>query len=272
MSHSKKLIATGNSHGIIELWNYKRKRSFHILKGHIGAITHLTFSPDDQILFSSDQVGTVRIWNLSDGSFIKQINAHQNEIETLSIDYASKSLITISDGEAKVWDFRDCKLLKVLSHPKVSALLIALGHTGLFSICGFVDGSIYLHQTLKANKIQPIQAHAQAVQALDFFKKNLVFATGSSDGNVSLWQFPSGERRQTCQSAPSGVTALAFCHQGRLLCGADDQGHLMVWDVASGALLDTVSAHSPGRISLITVADDALLSAGADGAMRQWRF
>jgi hypothetical protein len=46
----------------------------------------------------------------------------------------------------------------------------------------------------------------------------------------------------------------------------------MVWDVASGALLDTVSAHSYGKVKVITVADDTLISAGADGLMRQWRL
>ncbi|MFH7241944.1 MAG: hypothetical protein ACHWZW_03740 [Spirulina sp.] len=45
----------------------------------------------------------------------------------------------------------------------------------------------------------------------------------------------------------------------------------MVWDVASGALLDTVAAHSPGKVQVIAV-DDALLSAGADGGIRQWRL
>lgn len=46
----------------------------------------------------------------------------------------------------------------------------------------------------------------------------------------------------------------------------------MVWDVASGALLDTVAAHSSGKVYVIAVADDVLLSAGADGFIRQWRL
>ena len=172
----------------------------------------------------------------------------------------------------KVWDFREGKLIKVLSHPEASTLLLALGSTGLLTICGFADGSIGLHQTFKLTKIRLIQAHIQSVQALNFFAKNQILASGSSNGEVSLWQFPSGDRRQICQSAQGGITALTFCHQGKLLCEADDQGHLMVWDVASGALLDTVSAHSYGKVKVITVADDTLISAGADGLMRQWRL
>ena len=120
--------------------------------------------------------------------------------------------------------------------------------------------------------MKSIQAHSESVQALTISQESRTFASGSSKGEVGLWQFPSGDRRQTCQSAQSGITALTFCHQGRLLCGTDHQGRLMVWDVASGALLDTVFAHSPGNMNLITVADDTLLSAGADGCIRQWRL
>ncbi|MBD2427828.1 hypothetical protein [Phormidium sp. FACHB-1136] len=273
MSPNRKLIVTGHHHGSIELWNYKNKRRFHVLNGHLSIVTHLVFSPDNQILFSGSQDGTIRLWNLADGSFIKQIKAHDQDVETFAIDYTAKSLITIgSEGKAKIWDFREGKLLRSFPHPEASTLLLALGTAGLFSICGISDGSIQLCRTLKVEKMKSIQAHSESVQALTISQESRTFASGSSNGEVGLWQFPSGDRRQTCQSAQSGITALTFCHQGRLLCGTDNQGRLMVWDVASGALLDTVFAHSPGNMNLITVADDTLLSAGADGCIRQWRL
>lgn len=273
ISHSKKLIVTGTRSGIIELWNYKRKRSFHILRGHTGAVTHLIFSPDDQILFSSGKDGTVQLWNLSDGSFIKKIDAHDYGAETFAIDYAAKSLVTIGTGdEVKTWDFREGKLLRRFRHPEASIFLLTVSSAGLFTICGTPDGSIYLTKTLQAGKIISIQAHNQPIEALAFSQHGQTLASGSSSGEVGLWQFPSGDRRQVCQAAQSGITALSFCHQNRLLCGADNQGRLMVWDVASGALLDTASAHSPGRVQVIAIADDVLLSAGADGCIRQWRL
>lgn len=268
-----KTVATGCVHGSINLWNYKNKRNFHILKGHESTVTHIVFSPDNQLLFSGSEDGSIRLWNMSDGSSIRSFMAHDGGVTAFEICFPRKIVITSGiDGVVRVWDLRGSKLLREILHHEAPIPNIALNPTGEIAVCGVEDGSIRFCHTLRGGIVKWFTAHSKSVQALIFSQDGQTFASGSANGEVGLWQFPSGDRRQTCQSAQSGITALTFCHQGRLLCGTDNQGRLMVWDVASGALLDTVFAHSPGNMNLITVADDTLLSAGADGCIRQWRL
>jgi WD40 repeat protein len=273
ISANGKTLATGCSNGDIDLWNYKNKRNFHTLKGHIGTVSRIVFSSDNQLLLSGGEDGSIRLWNLGDGSFIRSFKAHDGKVTDFAVCHLRKLVITAgTDGVVRVWDLRESKLLREILHHEASIPVIALNATGEIVACGIEDGSMRFCHALRGGIVKWFTAHNQSIETLAFSQHGQTLASGSSSGEVGLWQFPSGDRRQVCQSAHSGITALSFCHQNRLLCGADHQGRLMVWDVASGALLDTVSAHSPGRIQLIAMADDTLLSAGADGCIRQWRL
>lgn len=268
-----KTIATGQEDGIIDLWNYKNKRRFHTLKGHTGKVSHLVFSHDSQILFSSGFDGNIMLWSLSDGSFIRSFAAHTGGVMAFEVCHLRKLLITAGgDGAVRVWDLRESKLLRQILNQEAAVSTLALSPTGEITVCGTEDGSIRFCHTLRGGIVKWIGAYKHAIKSLAFSPDGQSFASGTSNGKVDLWKFPSGDRHRSFQISSKDITALAFFHQGKILCGANQSGSLMIWDTDSGNLLYSVEAHD-GRITkLLAISQEILLSAGTDGRIREWRI
>lgn len=268
-----KTIATGHENGTIDLWNYKNKRKYHSLKGHAGKVSHLVFSHDNQILFSSGFDGNIMLWSLSDGSFIRSFAAHTEGVMAFEVCHLRKLLITAGgDGAVRVWDLRESKLLRQILNQETTVPTIVLSPTGEITVCGTEDGSIRFCHTLRGGIMKWVGAHKHSIEALAFSPDGQLFASGTSSGEVDLWKFPSGDRHRSFQASSKDITALAFCHQGKLLCGADQSGSLMIWDTDSGSLLHSVEAHK-GRITkLLSISQEVILSAGTDGRIGEWRI
>lgn len=72
-SHNTNILATGNSNGTINLWDWRKSgtqgddidKPLFTLEGHPSAVTSLSFSPDDGILVSGSTDDTIKIWRVS---------------------------------------------------------------------------------------------------------------------------------------------------------------------------------------------------------------
>ena len=272
LSAHQRTLAIGHGDGTISLWNMKTRRLFHTLGGPGSKVTGLKFSDDHQILFSGSEDGTVRLWNLSDGNFIKSLKTHQGAVTGLEVCSLRKLLITTgSDGAARVWDLKKTVLLRQLLSLEGPVSSMALNNTGEIALCGTHDGSIRFCHTLRGGLVKWLEGHSRAVSALAFTRDNRWFASASVDGQVRVWAFPSGDRPQVVAKAEQAVNGLTFWPNQPLLCGTSSDGQLRVWHRESGILTTAVQAHGNGPNQVLALAEGCFLTAGGDGAIRQWR-
>ena len=85
----------------------------YTLTGHAGSITSVDFSHDNQTLVSTSTDGTVRLWNLADGSLIKILRGHTTRVN--SVQFAADSHTLLSgddDGNVRLWHLDRADLVK----------------------------------------------------------------------------------------------------------------------------------------------------------------
>ncbi|HEX8236544.1 MAG TPA: WD40 repeat domain-containing protein [Abditibacteriaceae bacterium] len=58
------LLATGHKDHLVRIWDLKRRKLLHVLKGHNSEVSRLAFSPDGSTLASGSYDGTVKLWHI----------------------------------------------------------------------------------------------------------------------------------------------------------------------------------------------------------------
>ncbi|MBD2230315.1 DnaJ domain-containing protein [Phormidium tenue] len=273
ISPNHKFLASGKNSGDIDLWNYKARKHFFCLKGHRVEITNLIFSDDNQFLFSSSLDGTVNLWSLNNGSLAKSMLICDRGVTAFDLCYSRKFIITAdAAGFIQIWDFQQNKKIKQIVRKKAVTSSVFLNSTGDGAVFGAEDGTVNLCYVSRDGSVMNLRGHNEPVEALAFSPGKQIFASGSLSGEVCLWKYPSREPKIIFESFHQSVNALVFCYSGQVLCGMDDNGQLIIWDVDLGAILHKTMAHTAGNSKLISLSNDAILSAHSDGSVKIWKI
>ena len=104
-----KLIVTGADDKIVKLWSTQNGMLLASCVGHSGDITDLSKSRDEDILASSSNDGTVRIWSTARetlGSPLSVLRAKGKSVTCVEFSPTRNELLisTSDSGEIKVWD------------------------------------------------------------------------------------------------------------------------------------------------------------------------
>ena len=111
-------------------------------------------------------------------------------------------------------------------------------------------------------------AHRGYVWTLEPLAEGL-FASGGRDADIHVWD-TAGQRRGTLSGHRRSVLGLAALTGGRLASVSRDRG-LRIWNWRDGKCLAALEgAHEAAILSVLALADGALVTAGADGEIRHW--
>ena len=249
------------------------------------------FAPDGTRLAMSVAPGGVRLWDAQTGQPATGILQHDSPLRSLAFSPDGNLLVVgcgeLGDfgrghrgvGEARVWETKTGRLLKVLPHP-----------AGVGVICFSPDGQVLVtgcasewgaekaygwDRRTFTGRFPPL-AHSDGVSAIAFHPDSSRLATADSSGGVFLWDARSGERVGRPMRHRRGVAQLAFSPDGRWLASGSSDGTARVWEGATGEALSPLWPHStqvrglefsPDGRHLLTV---AWLDSGKPSEVR-WR-
>ena len=156
-----KYLGTADRNGGVEIWESAADpKPFNTLAGHKAAVTALAFMPG--VLASGSEDGTIKLWNVKEGTESKSWNAHPGGV--LSVDFTPDGRLVSCgrDKVAKVWDaagkalatteaFSDLATRAALNSERV----IAADFTGAIRVFALADG--------KANKVGELTANPPGI-------------------------------------------------------------------------------------------------------------
>lgn len=106
-------LATGDSDGIVNIYNLASGEVVQTLDGHTGLISGISFSPDGTLIATSSYDGTVRLWLTENGRQLGEFHGHEGRVHDVSFSPDGLTLASAgTDATVRLWDISSGKIIK----------------------------------------------------------------------------------------------------------------------------------------------------------------
>ncbi|WP_375492685.1 WD40 repeat domain-containing protein [uncultured Nostoc sp.] len=157
----------------IKLWNLKTKENIYTLKGHLGCVRSLVFSPDSQQLISAGKDALIKLWNLETGKETHSMN-HKSPLDSIAVS---------PDGQTLVSSGKD------LAFGKLSGIRsLAFRHDGKLLAAGGTDSKIKIFSTQTMKEVCILEGHKSEIRSLIFSPNGQTIASADKDSIIKIWQ------------------------------------------------------------------------------------
>jgi cytochrome c len=228
-------IASAGEGGRIALWAPGLGAApTQILEGHTGQIASLVARGG--YLASAAWDGSVRLWNLADGS-AQILEGHRGNVNAVAFRPDGALVSAGFDGTIRLWAANGSNQIIAEAGLPLNAL-IALPDGGLAA--GGVDGVLRLITPNGA--MREVEAGARPIVALSLDAAGARLAVASLGGTVTIWGVETARLLHTLEGPGLPVWSVAFAPDGRMLWtgGADRQ--VRRWDALSGRAIGPIAA------------------------------
>jgi WD40 repeat protein len=197
-----------------------------------GDILGISFSPDGRCLATSDNKGSIQIWDVN--SFEQKVccAGHQHWAWDVSFSPDSQYLASVGDDYSiKLWDVATGERLYVYTGHTRSVNAVVFSPNGQIIASCSQDCSIRLWQVFPdANpEIHTLLGHGSRVWSIAFSPDGRILASGSEDHTVRLWDVATGDCLGSWQAHENWVRSVSFSPDGRLLATCSYDRTIKIW-------------------------------------------
>ncbi|WP_242717025.1 WD40 domain-containing protein [Microcoleus vaginatus] len=267
-----KLLATGDSDGVVRLWEASTGREILTCKGHTNVVESVAFSPDGEILASASYDKIIKLWDVQTGECLKVLQGHTESVMSVTFNPDGNILASGSfDRTIRLWDIHTGECCKILQgHTKV-VFAVAFHPAGEMLASGSGDETLRLWNVDTGECLKTLQGHTKNVFSVAFDSAGEILASGSADKTVRLWNIGSGECLKTLEGHFDQVRSIALSPSGEILASGSFDQTAKLWDIRTGECLNTLQGHcnQVGSVAFHP-AGEILVSGSYDQTLRLW--
>ncbi|MEG4168191.1 MULTISPECIES: WD40 domain-containing protein [unclassified Microcoleus] len=267
-----KLLATGDTDGIVRLWEASSYREILTCKGHTNVVESVAFSPDGKILASGSYENTIKLWDVKTGECLKVLHGHTESVMSVTFNPDGNILASGSfDRTIRLWDIHTGECCKILQdHTKV-VFSVAFHPAGEMLATGSGDQTLRLWNINSGECLKILHGHTQNVFSVAFNATGEILASGSADKTVKLWNIGTGECLKTLEGNFDQIRSIAFSPNGEILASGSHDRTAKLWDINSGECLNTLQGHNDRVGSLaFHPGGEILVSGSYDKTLKLW--
>ena len=268
---NNKMFATGETSGLVRLWQTDEMKQILLLPAHSDWVTEIAFSPDSQILATCSNDQTIKLWDTNTGKCLKTLEGHLSKVFSVKFSPNGKFLASSSnDKTIKIWNIHTGKCLKTLQGHTDRVWSVAFKHDGKIFASGSSDNTIKLWDIKTGKCLRTLHGHTNSVIAVVISDGNIL-ASGSNDRTIKIWDVNTGKCIQTLQSHLSGVISIAIASNGKTLISGSSDTSLKLWNIETGECFNTFSEHTRKVYSVaVKTNEEIIASASDDTTLKFW--
>uniref|UniRef100_A0A182K3C0 Katanin p80 subunit C-terminal domain-containing protein n=1 Tax=Anopheles christyi TaxID=43041 RepID=A0A182K3C0_9DIPT len=199
-----RVLVTGGQDRNIKLWTFGDEKCFMTLPGHNSSIDCVKFAYSDDFVYSADDTGVIKRWNLNASDSIS-LFGHMKSVRTLDFyPYSDTYLVSGSnDTSIRLWDVREKVCIKRYRGHMSHVNSVKFSPDGSWIASAGAEGSVIIWDIRMSKLFMEFTERQTPATCVKYHPTDLLMAAGRSDGTVDLYDL---EKRQLITQTPAQHT------------------------------------------------------------------
>lgn len=261
MDDDKKIEKLKTKSQIEDLYKLK----YRISEENKIPVTSVAISPNGQTLAACYSNGKIKIFNLADGNFIKELIGHKKGISDVQFSPVNSNILAScsDDFTIRIWSINNNKCIKILKKHSFYVTVIRFTSKGNILISGSADETIIIWDVIKGDFIKLLVAHSDPILSIALTPDDTIIFSASFDGLIRLFDLESGFclKTLTSNSVSHGTATLStneyinypiskieVSPNGKYILSTSFDGVIRLWDYMKNSILKTYTTHDGSHI------------------------
>ncbi len=260
-------------------WQRQAHLELRTLRGHLGGVSAVAFSPDGQRIVTGSEDTTAKVWEATTGQELLTLKGHS--VTSVAFSPDGQRIVTGGrDWTAKVWEAASGKqLLTLKGHSDAirsrgffpPGQRVAFSPDGHRVVTTSEDTTANIWEAASGKELLTLKGHTNPISSMAFSPDGQRIVTGS-DYTAKVWDAASGKELLTLKGHSAGITSVAFSPNGRRIV-TGSYGTAEVWEAASGKELLTLKGHGDWIYSVAFSPDGRRIVTGSyDQTAKIWEW
>ncbi len=173
----------------IRIWNLATGKEIRTMRGHLGSVHALAFSPDGARLASAGADGTLRVWNVANGEKSRVQELQAGPLFCLTFNPDGTKLATAGeDRRIRLWDAGDGRVIHELTGHTNWILSLAFNPDGTRLASASADQTVRIWDPARGREILSLRGPQDRIHGVAFSPDGGSLAAASADGVVRVWE------------------------------------------------------------------------------------
>lgn len=271
------VVSGGGPDATIRLWDAADCTEITVLEGaRADWIKTVRFDSTGQLLLTSSDDNTVRLWNLNPPQELFVFNGHSNFVEEATFSPDERHIQSgAGDSTMRLWDIQNgAELLRFWGHSD-QIQDVAISPDGKTALTGSYDTTVRRWDLATGAQIGQFNEHVAFTSVLMFSPDGQhalssdareADNTSPDDNLLWLWDLETGEIVKEFIGHLEEVQSAAFHPGGSLLVTGSKDDTIIIWDLDTTEPLRTIEEYGDWVEVLAFNSDGSRLLSGGDNA------